>query len=84
MGQILIEGAEHHEQQPEKAEFVLAHEIAHLFGATHGCDLADHEGVLASQGFDEPELICPCTRQLLEANAARFHEQAEPPEATSP
>ena len=68
---------EQHEGHPERDEFVLAHEIAHLFGATHGCDLSGHEGVLASKGFNESELICPCTRELLEANAARFHEEAE-------
>jgi len=68
---------EQHPGHPERDAFVLAHEIAHLFGATHGCELPGHEGVLASQGFDEPELICPCTRQLLEQNAARFHEVVE-------
>lgn len=75
---------EHHVEHPERDMFVLAHEIAHLFGATHGCDLAGHEGLLASKGFDEPGLICACTRELLEANAARFHEQARPLENSSP
>jgi hypothetical protein len=75
---------EHHGGHPERDEFVLAHEIAHLFGATHGCDLSEHEGVLASRGFDESELICPCTRKLLESNAARFHERAEPVDDSSP
>ena len=63
---------------------MLAHEIAHLFGATHGCDLSEHEGVLANKGFDESEFICPCTRKVLEANAARFHQQGEPNEDSSP
>lgn len=75
---------EHHPGRLERDTFVLAHEVAHLFGATHGCDLAGHEGLLASKGFDEPGLICACTRELLEANAARFHEQAKPLEDSSP
>jgi metallopeptidase family M12-like protein len=74
---------EHHPEHPERDAFVVAHEVAHLFGATHGCDLVGHEGVLAGSGFDEPGLICPCTRSLLEANAARFHELAEPLEDAS-
>lgn len=63
----------HHPEQPERDALVLAHEVAHLFGASHGCDLDDHEGVMAGRGFDEPALICPCTRTVLEANAMRFH-----------
>ncbi len=63
----------HHPDQPERDAFVLAHEVAHLFGATHGCDLEGHEGVMARRGFDEPGLICPCTREVLEMNAIRFH-----------
>jgi len=75
---------EQHPGHPERDAFVLAHEIAHLFGATHGCDLPGHDGVLATAGFAEPGLICPCTRQLLESNAARFHQQAEAIEIASP
>lgn len=63
----------HHPAAPERDALVLAHEVAHLFGATHGCDLEGHEGVMASGGFDEPELLCPCTRRALEMNAMRFH-----------
>jgi hypothetical protein len=30
---------------------------------------------MAKRGFQEPDLICPCTRQVLERNADRFHQQ---------
>jgi len=62
-----------HPDRPELDSTVLAHELSHLFGAHHGCDLPEHEGLMASQGFSEPELLCPCTRQVLEINANRFH-----------
>ena len=62
-----------HPDQPERDVMVLAHELSHLFGAHHGCDLPDHDGLMASQGFNEPELLCPCTRRVLEMNADRFH-----------
>jgi hypothetical protein len=75
---------EQHVGHPERDAFVLAHEVAHLFGATHGCDLEGREGLLASKGFEEPGLICPCTRSLLEANAARFHEEVAAVEVSSP
>lgn len=65
----------HHPGYPERDTMVLAHEIAHLFGAYHGCDLPGHSGVMAEKGFIEGDLICPCTRQILEMNAARFHQQ---------
>ncbi len=65
----------HHPDNPGRDAMVLAHEIAHLFGAHHGCDLPGHSGLMAEQGFKEPGLICPCTRQILEMNAARFHER---------
>lgn len=64
-----------HPGHPERDAMVLAHEIAHLFGADHGCDLPGNSGVMAEQGFEEPDLVCPCTRQALEMNAARFHQQ---------
>lgn len=70
-GRYVVVG--HHPAAPERDALVLAHEVAHLFGATHGCDLEGHEGVMASAGFDEPELLCPCTRRALEMNAMRFH-----------
>jgi hypothetical protein len=62
-----------HPDLPERDSTVLAHELSHLFGAHHGCDLPEHEGLMASQGFSEPDLLCPCTRQVLEINANRFH-----------
>ncbi len=62
-----------HPNRPERDAMVLAHELSHLFGAHHGCDLAEHDGYMASQGFNEPELLCPCTRRVLEMNADRFH-----------
>jgi hypothetical protein len=30
---------------------------------------------MAEQGFEEPDLVCPCTRQILETNADRFHQR---------
>ncbi len=65
----------HHPAKSERDAMVLAHEIAHLFGAHHGCDLPGHSGLMAEKGFNEPDLVCPCTRQVLEMNAARFHHQ---------
>ncbi len=62
-----------HPNRPERDAMVLAHELSHLFGAHHGCDLSEHDGYMASQGFNEPELLCPCTRRVLEMNADRFH-----------
>lgn len=62
-----------HPDRPERDAMVLAHELSHLFGAHHGCDLPEHDGLMASQGFTEPELLCPCTRRVLEMNADRFH-----------
>jgi hypothetical protein len=64
-----------HPGHPERDAMVLAHEIAHLFGADHGCNLPGRSGVMAEQGFEEPDLVCPCTRQTLEMNAARFHQR---------
>ncbi len=63
-----------HAGHPERDAMVLAHEIAHLYGAYHGCNLPGRSGVMAEQGFEEPDLVCPCTRQVLELNAARFHQ----------
>ncbi len=64
-----------HPGHPERDAMVLAHEIGHLFGADHGCNLPGRSGVMAEQGFEEPDLVCPCTRQTLEMNAARFHQR---------
>lgn len=64
--------ATHHPDNPEQDAIVLAHEISHLFGAHHGCDVPGREGLMAPKGFDH-DLICPCTRRVLELNANRFH-----------
>jgi hypothetical protein len=65
----------HHPEHPERDALVLAHEISHLFGAHHGCDVPGREGLMAPRGFDR-DLICPCTRRILELNANRFHEDS--------
>ena len=65
-----------HDGHPEKDAMVLAHEVAHLFGASHGCDLPGHTGLMAESGFDEPKLVCPCVRGVLERNAERFHDDS--------
>ncbi len=67
--------ASRHPGRPERDAMVLAHEIAHLFGAYHGCNLPGRSGLMAEQGFEEPDFVCPCTRQTLEMNAARFHQR---------
>ncbi len=66
-------GVVHHPEHPERDLQVIAHEISHLFGAHHGCDVPGLSGLMASAGFDDPSVICPCTRRILEANAHRFH-----------
>jgi len=62
----------HHPNRPERNSLVLAHEVSHLFGAHHGCDVPGREGLMTPKGFDH-DLICPCTRRVLELNANRFH-----------
>ena len=64
----------HHPANPEQDSLVLAHEISHLFGAHHGCDVPEREGLMAKEGFNDQNLICPCTRRILEMNAQRFHQ----------
>ncbi len=71
-GQIAVVG--HHRGAQERDVFVLAHEIGHLFGAHHGCDVPGVAGVMAKRGFEDPLAVCPCTRLILEANVTRFHE----------
>lgn len=63
----------HHADAPQRDVLVVAHEIAHLFGAHHGCDVPGRGGLMASVGFEGGDLICPCTRSILETNAYRFH-----------
>ena len=48
----------HHPGHPERDVMVAAHEIAHLFGATHGCDAQRRTGLMAEQGFAEPDILC--------------------------
>lgn len=72
-GQVAVVG--HHPGQLERDVFVLAHEVGHLFGAHHGCDIPGLAGVMADTGFEDPLVVCPCTRAILEANVARFHEE---------
>ncbi len=71
-GQVAVVG--HHRGAPERDVLVLAHEIGHLFGAHHGCDIPGIAGVMAGSGFEDPLIVCPCTRSILEANVARFHQ----------
>lgn len=63
----------HHKEAPQRDALVLAHEIGHLFGAHHGCDVPGKGGLMQRGGFDGGDLICPCTRRVLEMNAYRFH-----------
>ena len=72
-GQVAV--VSHHPGQLERDVFVLAHEVGHLFGAHHGCDIPGLAGVMADTGFEDPLVVCPCTRAILEANVARFHEE---------
>lgn len=62
----------HHPEHHGRDALVLAHEVSHLFGADHGCDVPGRAGLMTSRGFDR-DLICPCTRRILELNANRFH-----------
>ena len=66
----------HHPRDPDLDSLVLAHEVSHLFGAHHGCDVEGREGLMGAEGFDH-DLICPCTRRILELNVTRFHEARE-------
>ncbi len=66
----------HHRGHPERDAVVLAHEVSHLFGAHHGCDVPGREGLMAAKGFDG-DLICPCIRRILELNANRFHNPSD-------
>jgi len=63
----------HHSGHGGQDEFVLAHELGHIFGAHHGCDVPGFAGIMAESGFEQPPLVCPCTRRVLEINVGRFH-----------
>ncbi len=64
----------HHADHDGQDEFVLAHEIGHVFGAHHGCDVPGLAGVMAESGVEQPVRLCPCTRRAIESNVQRFHD----------
>jgi hypothetical protein len=64
----------HHTDHGAQDEFVLAHEIGHVFGAHHGCDVPGLAGLMADRGIEQPARLCPCTRRAIEANVGRFHD----------
>lgn len=66
----------HHTRDPALDSLVLAHELSHLFGANHACDVSGRDGLMTATGFDY-DLICPCTRRILDLNAERFHRSEE-------
>jgi len=64
----------HHTDHGARDEFVLAHEIGHVFGAHHGCDVPGLAGLMADRGIEQPVRLCPCTRRAIENNVERFHD----------
>jgi hypothetical protein len=64
----------HHADHDGQDEFVLAHEIGHVFGAHHGCNVPGLAGVMAESGVEQPVRLCPCTRRAIESNVQRFHD----------
>ncbi len=65
---------QHHIGHGSQDEFVLAHEIGHVFGAHHGCDISGIAGLMADRGIEQPVRLCPCTRRAIETNVERFHD----------
>lgn len=63
----------HHPEANDKDIVVLAHELGHLFGAHHGCDVIDTGGVMGATGFVDAKLLCPCTRRVIERNVSLLH-----------
>jgi hypothetical protein len=63
----------HHSGERAKDIVVLAHELGHLFGAHHGCDTGDSGGIMQASGFLSAELLCPCTRRVIERNTSLLH-----------
>ncbi|MEE8457989.1 MAG: M12 family metallo-peptidase [Acidimicrobiia bacterium] len=63
----------HHPGESDKDIVVLAHELGHLFGAHHGCDVIDTGGMMGATGFENAELLCPCTRRIIERNVSLLH-----------
>lgn len=57
---------------------VLAHELGHLLGAHHGCDAVDAGGIMEATGFSNAELLCPCTRRVIEQNVSLLHLDKAP------
>jgi hypothetical protein len=64
----------HHTVHDGRDEFVLAHEIGHVFGAHHGCDVPGFAGLMAESGMELPVRLCPSTRRVIESNVLRFHD----------
>jgi len=64
----------HHAVHNGQDEFVLAHEIGHVFGAHHGCDTPGFAGLMAESGVEQPVLLCASTRRVIESNVQRFHD----------
>ncbi len=68
----------HHPGARAKDIVVLAHELGHLLGAHHGCDTVDAGGVMEATGFTNAELLCPCTRRVIERNVSLLHVDEVP------
>ncbi len=64
----------HHAVHNGQDEFVLAHEIGHVFGVHHGCDVPGLAGLMAESGVEQPVRLCPSTRRVIESNVQRFHD----------